>query len=276
MKPNLSIRHINKLERIKNAGKEKLHLVLDFDRTLTPGCNAAGKEFTTWQMMARHLPDSLKAEANRLYEKYRPLEIAGKMTTADAVAWWSSRLALDIQSGLKWSDLSREIEENMPARAGAKELFDVCAKKGIPTVIISAGLKDVIELWCQKFDIRPTLVLSTNLFFDEKGYVCGWDKDSLIHIFNKHEKGHKKLKTIRQSRPNVILVGDSLNDAQMVEGTDDVLRVFIDDRRPDDCRAQDFHKTVLKTFDLIVEKGSLLPIVEIVNSVRQPQATRYN
>jgi len=257
-----------KINRIKNAGKDKLHLVLDFDRTLTPGRNAQGQEFTTWQMLHRHLPASLRIEATRLYEKYRPFEIAGRMTVADAVAWWTSRLDLDIQSGLKWSDLAREIKENMPARPGAKEIFDVCARKGIPTIIISAGLKDVIELWCQKFEIKPTLVLSTNLRFDVKGYVCGWDKDSLIHILNKHEKGHQELGTIRQSRPNTILVGDSFDDAAMVEGEDDVLRIFIDDGRADDRRAQDFHKTVFKTFDLIIPGKSLLPLVKIIKYIK--------
>jgi HAD superfamily hydrolase (TIGR01544 family) len=259
---------LSKINRIKNAGKDKLHLVLDFDRTLTPGRNAQGQEFTTWQMLHRHLPASLRIEATRLYEKYRPLEIAGRMTISDAIAWWTSRLDLDIRSGLKWSDLAREIEESMSARPGAKELFEICSQKGIPTIIISAGLRDVIELWCRKFEIKPTLVLSTNLRFDAKGYVCGWDKDSLIHIFNKREKGHQELGAIRQSRPNTILAGDSLDDAVMADGTDDVLRILIDDERADDRRPQDFHKTVFKTFDLIIPGKSLLPLVKIIKYIK--------
>jgi len=235
---------------------------------LTPSRNAQGKEIATWKLLNRRLPPKLKAEATRLYEKYRPIEVAGKMTPTDAATWWSKVLDLYVQSKLKWSGLAREIEETVPARPGAKELFNICGKKGIPTVIISAGLKDVIELWCQKFEIKPTLVLSTNLRFDGAGYVCGWDKDSLIHIFNKREKGHKELKAIRQSRPNAILVGDSLDDAAMVDGTDDVLRIFIDDQRADDRRSRDFDKEVFKTFDLMIQTRNLMPLVEIIKDIQ--------
>jgi phosphoserine phosphatase len=257
-----------KLSHFRNAGKDKLHLVLDFDRTLTPSRNEQGVDIVTWRFLNQRLPARARLLTEKLYSKYRPLEISGKMTVAEAITWWSSVLDLYKHAGLKWPDLAFEVQEAISARLGAKELFDVCATKGIPTIIISAGIKNVIELWCQKFEIKPALVLSTSLCLDDKGCVCGWDRNSLIHIFNKHEKGHQELSAIRRSRPNTILVGDCLEDAAMVSGSDDVLRFFIDDCRADECRAQDFHKTVLETFDMIIPGKSLAPLADIIGDIK--------
>lgn len=256
-----------KIERIRNEGKEKLHLVLDFDRTLTPSRNEKGNETATWKLLNKRLPLEKKAVATALYEKYRPLEIAGKMTAKDAADWWSSCLNLYRGSGLRWSDLAYEVESTIPIRPGVKELFETCAEKGIPTVIISAGIRDVIELWCQKFEIKPTIILSTNLYFNNEGYVCGWDKDSLIHVLNKHDTGHKELSKIRKDHPNTILIGDSIDDAAMAAGDKNVLRCIIDDPRNDDMREPGFEEKIFEKFDLLSRQKSLLPLTEIIKSI---------
>lgn len=258
-------RVFKKMKAILEGGREKIHVVLDFDLTLTPSINKSGQDATTWGLLVRHLPAEASVEVERLYDKYRPLEVQGKMTVADAVDWWESELRIHQKNGIKWSDIVCDVEEKMSIRPYVKEFFDACEKKGIPTIIISAGIKDVIEIWCRKFGINPTVLLSTDLLFDSEGRISGWEKDSLIHLFNKKEKGHKELRGIRQSRPNIILIGDTPDDASMVDGEEDVLRVIIDDPRDDDAaRDKLFYDNIFQRFDLVIKTKSLFPLVKMI------------
>jgi 5'-nucleotidase len=245
-----------KLQTIIRAGKEKLHVVADFDRTLTKSKNDLGESVTSWAMLEKHLPFSAQQDCLNLFKKYRPMEIAGKMTLQDAVFWWEEVIRIMIRNKIKWLDVARDVEKRMPRRAGTHELFDTCEKHKIPLIIISAGVRDVIELWCQKLDFKPDLILSTDLIFDEEGYLAGWKKETLVHALNKKEQGHKELMKIRQIRPNTILLGDSMDDAAMVETADNVLKIMVSEETD--------RERALTKFDLCVKGNSLLPVVNLL------------
>jgi len=125
----------------------------------------------------------------------------------------------------------------------------------------------VIELWCQKFEIAPTRILSTNLHFDAAGFVSGWDRDLLIHNFNKHEKGHCQIGELRCGRPNTILAGDNIEDATMAKGRENVFRVFIDDANGDEGRDANYYDCIFEKFDAIIKGGSLRPLADIVKKI---------
>lgn len=256
----------SKIDKFRKSGYEKLYLLADFDRTITSALDKKGGEVSTWELMSRKMPADKRAEEIKRFKKYRPLEISGKMTEKDAIYWWSANLDLYKESSLKWSDLALEITETIPARQGAQELFDICHKKDIPAIIISAGIKNVIELWCDKFNINPQTILSTELNFDS-GYICGWNKDSLVHTFNKNEVGKEYLDKVHESRPLSILIGDSMDDAVMVGGDDNVLRIFIDNHHDIQTKDPDFYNKVFAKFDLIIDNESLMPIVDIIKSI---------
>lgn len=256
-------RVLKKMELIAKEGAEKLHFLLDFDRTLTPSDNRSGHDATTWGILESHLPEDGIEEIKKLYEKYRPLEIQNKMTAQQATEWWEGSLEVCKNSGTKWSDIAKDVDTKMPIRPYAREFFSVCEKRGIPAIIISAGIRDIIELWFQKFDIRPAGLLSTNLFFDENGLISGWEKDSLVHTLNKNEVAHKELGGMRKSRPNIILMGDSLDDASMASGEDNVLRIIIDDPRKGEVRNGSFYDSVFQKFDLAIKGESLEPLMRI-------------
>lgn len=256
---------LKKIEFLLNSGEKRVHLVLDFDRTLTWSRNKFGENITTWEILQRRLPLKGKEEYQRLYNKYRSLEIKNELKTADAICWWESVIKLYIKYKLKWSDIKNDIEKKMPTRPCVKKMFDICDKKNIPTIIISAGIKNIIELWCQKFKIRPTKILCTNLFFDSKGYIKGWDKEHMIHILNKKERGHEEISRMRKMRPNIILIGDSIDDASMVDGTKNVLRIIVNDPRRDEAFERKQLSNILKNFDLVIKNKSLCPVVDIIN-----------
>ena len=254
---------LRKLKFFTVSGRDKLHLLLDFDRTLTKSKNELGENVTTWEILRVHLPQEAQKEYQQFYKKYRRLETENKMAVSDAVIWWERILNLFQENELKWLDIAKDVEERMPIRPCVKELFKICEKKNIPTIIISAGIKDIIELWCQRFEIDPTLILSTNLTFSSEGYMNGWDKDSLIHVLNKKEKGHKEVEKIKSKRPNAILIGDSLDDASIIEGEENVLRIAVYGSRKDDKIKK--VKEFTERFNLVIKDKTLCPIVEILN-----------
>lgn len=254
---------LEKLNFFIKSGKNKLHLLLDFDRTLTKSWNKAGENVSVWEVLRSHLPKKSQEEYQRFYNKYRVLEMENRLKLSDTITWWERILGLFQENKLNWSDIKKDIDLRMPIRPFIKELFEVCEDNNIPTIIISAGIKDIIELWCQKFKIKPTVILSTKLIFSPEGFMTGWNKDSLIHVLNKREKGHKEIHKIKSNRPNTILIGDSLDDIFMVEGEKTVLRIAVYDPRGDD-KVNNLEEFT-KKFDLVIKNGTLQGVVKILN-----------
>jgi HAD superfamily phosphoserine phosphatase-like hydrolase len=259
-----------KIDALHATGPDHLQLVLDFDRTLTVARRGVDGDITTWHILKEHLPAAGKARYQEFYEHYRTLELAGKMTFAHADTWFSSILDLYAEYGLNIFEIEQDFLHKATIRPYAKELLDLCAKHGIPTVILSAGTQQVIELWAQSFKVRPTIILSTILEVAPDGTMTGWRRESLIHTHNKKEMGHGygPLEAIRRSRNKVILVGDSLGDADMAEGEDDVLRIRIHDPRADEkSAATAVRDQTLLLFDAMIETGSLRPLHDLVKQI---------
>lgn len=254
----------SKITGFGNAGIDKLQLVLDFDRTLT---EKSDQNSTSWQLMRNHLPPEGKVESGKIYDYYRALELAEKLTVEEALEWWTSSMAIVAKHRLDMASVERDFLAQSTIRPGTKELFDICIANNIPTVIMSAGIKDIIDMWCRTYDIHPTMILSTALTLDQNNRVTGWDDSSVVHMFNKHEINHPELSKIRTSRPYTILAGDSLHDHNMAEGTDTVFRVRIHDT-DDNGRHNPLNPETFKLFDSVIEDGTLQPIVELIKQIK--------
>jgi len=250
---------IEKITSFQRQGRDKIHIVLDFDRTLVRGKNQKGKNITVWDAMEQFVPRKKQLESLGKYKKYRAFQIKQKLSVTQAIEWWGWNL--DLFKGLKVSRIE-EASRLLQTRPFVKEFFNICQEKNIPTVIISASIKNVIESWCRKEKIRPTLVLSTELFVSNKK-IIGWKKDTLIHSLNKRERGHREIKKIRATRPKTILIGDSLDDVSMVEGKINVIRIAIYDSKHsnDNSELNEF----MKRFDLVFIGDNFRPIIEILD-----------
>lgn len=245
-----------------------VHFVFDFDRTLTVRNLETHEDVTTWHILREHLPEVGKKQYQDLFEKYRVLEINGTMTQSDAAEGWSSILDLFVEHRLDLAAVEQDFLDRATIRPGTAELFQLCRDNDIPTIVMSAGIRDVIEMWGRSYGVSPSLLLSTALILDEAGLVIGWHRDTLIHVLNKSETSHPELESIRNSRPKAILVGDSMNDADMASGENDVLRIRILDPRPDEVISIDTER--LKTFtvfDAMIESGNLTPLLELTKSI---------
>lgn len=258
-----ALRH--KLMQFASRGPGSWHMVLDFDRTLTCA-NASGQDFFTWSILDSFLPQKMQSIATNLYNRYRPLELSGELTEELALEWWNKSLKLLQDGKVNLFEVEREFMSRASIRPGIAELFAFCKQHNIPTVILSAGVTDVIEIWCRHHGIKPDIIMATRLKLTPEGHIAGWDQDGLIHALNKHERGHGEIAALRVNRPNTILVGDSMDDARMVEG-EDVLRARIYDLRPDEADNHTARTATLTRFDLMLANGTLLPLVNLMKEM---------
>ncbi len=250
---------IKKIKSFQKQSKEKIHIVLDFDKTLVRGKDEKGRNITVWDAMEQFVPREKQLESIEKYKKYRAFELKQKLSVTQAIRWW--KWNLDLFIGLKESRI-KEASRLLQTRPFVREFFNVCQEKNIPTIIISASIKNVIESWCQKEKVQPTMVLSTELSVS-KGKITDWKKDTLIHSLNKREKGHKEIKKIKVARPKTILIGDSLDDVPMVKGKGNVIRIAIYDPKygNDNSELNEF----TKQFDLVFIGDDFKPIIKILN-----------
>lgn len=259
---------LEKISRLTGDGSGKLHLITDFDRTLTIEKNKTNEDITTWHILNNHLPAAGQKRYRIFFNKYRPLEKENKLTVKDARVWWESTLQLFADYKVNLFDVENDFMKKIAIRPYSKKLFDFCGRKHIPTVILSAGIKDVIDLWAKNFTIKSSLVLSTRLNIDPGGTITGWVKNSLVHTLNKKEIGHPELVRIRRDRPNVILIGDALEDADMAQSTDRVLKIRINHPRKDNLTAaRTFLKNTSGKFDLVAKTGTLSSVVKLVGLI---------
>jgi HAD superfamily phosphoserine phosphatase-like hydrolase len=256
-----------KIADFGRVGANGIHVIFDFDRTLTVKKLGSDDEVTTWHILGEHLPPEGRLEYKSLFQKYRGIELSGELTTQTAIDWWSASFKLYVKYNINLTDVEDDFLNKASIRPGVAELFKFCAEHGIPTVILSAGIRDVIEIWSRKYKIEPSLIISTALTLDATGKITGWEKDTLVHVLNKSEATHAELVGIRSERPKTFLVGDSLEDAAMASGDRDVIRVRILDPRGDEVISEQEIQKTLKKFDALIQSGSSHPFLELIELV---------
>lgn len=246
----------------------ELHVVADFDRTLTERRSGSHDDITSWNILRDHLPLEGQQYCQELFQIARPKELAGTMTEQDAVDWWSSVLDTYVEYGVDMNDVERDFLHRATIREGSREFFALCEELGVPIVILSAGVKDVIDLWSDHYGVQPSLTISTELVLDETRKLVGWKPETLVHVLNKSETDHPELNKIRTERPLALVFGDGIGDADMALGETDVLRARIHDPRPDeavDIEAE--HNKTFERFDMMVGSGSIQPLVELLKTI---------
>jgi len=256
-----------KLASFITAGPTKLHIVSDFDLTLTAGKHP-GDNLGTWDVMDALIPAEGVTRHTEIYQSFRPIEIAGQLTAEMAAEKWAETLDLITSYHMDIDDIKTAFLSVATLRPGAKELFDLSRRRGIPTVILSSGIRNVIEIMAKHYDIQPDFILSNDLSIDKTGHVNGWQRDSLIHILNKHEMGHDELARLRASHSRILLLGDVPADADMVVGHDDVLRIRVLDPRRGECHnlTAALEASFTAGYDLVTEH-SLKPVVTILEQL---------
>lgn len=221
-----------KVKSMAKDGKESLHIITDFDRTLTKAF-VNGKYVPSLISVLRdgnYLTADYSGKAHALRDKYYPIEINPNISLKEKKKamseWWATHFEMLIKSRLNKRDLEKVVKSGkVQFRKGALEFLDFLHANDIPTIILSSsGLgKDSISMYLENVGrLYDNIYIISNSFkWDKSGRVVSI-KEPIIHSMNKDETSikdfpfYKKIK----DRKNVLLLGDSLGDVGMVAGFD--------------------------------------------------------
>lgn len=141
------------------------------------------------------------------------------------VQWYRESEDLLRGCGLCLEEIDKTVKKSkVELRDGTDTMFSTLAKEGIPVLVFSAGIGDVVESILRHYGIfHDNVKIISNFLSFNDGLVNGF-KGELIHVFNKNEctvESHGYFKPLI-GRVNVILMGDVLGDAKMAEGVHDL------------------------------------------------------
>ncbi|GMS87915.1 hypothetical protein PENTCL1PPCAC_10090, partial [Pristionchus entomophagus] len=264
---------VARLVRLIEDGASNLTIISDFDHTLSRSHDDEGKRCPVTHEVFGHperLPELSKKFA-QFEQKYGHFEhhTEGQERMEAMEAWWMESNEAIVERGFDRSELAELVAAtNIQLRNGAEELLLQLNQREMPILIFSAGIGDVISIFLDQFlggIPRNTHIVSNRMAYDEQDRICGFS-DPLIHCFNKSGamiEQSSPILPLLAARPNVLLLGDALGDARMVEGLskeeEGTLRVGFLNKKPDMLS----HFT--SAFDIVIVDDQTMEIpVEIV------------
>lgn len=279
---NIIIPDHEKLEQIKRnireQGSKKLHILTDFDRTLTYAKSTEGENIPAIISILRngnYLVEGYAKKAHALFDKYHPIEINTSISLEEKKKamheWWTSHFKLLIESGLNKKDLEAIVETGIVRlREGVKELFNYLNQKQIPIAVISSsGVGNVIPIFLEKEGILYDNVhIIANLYnFNEDGQATSIS-EPIINVMNKDETAihdHSEIYAKIKDRKNVVLMGDSLGDLGMITGFDydNLIKIGFLNNGEEQNESQ-----YKENFDLIITNDSdIQPINKLIKEI---------
>ncbi|MCY3869756.1 MAG: hypothetical protein OXG87_09375 [Gemmatimonadetes bacterium] len=241
----------------------QLCVVSDWDRTLTKARTEDGQDATSYSVIAHgaYLGETYRVEMDRLYARYRPIEISQTISHRKKQKamrdWWMAALAMMQKYGLTEEIIEDiAIRDFMRLRDGSIDLFKILADREIPLSILSAGIGNVISKFLKVRSLLTANVTITanKLIFDTHGAVAEFC-EPIIHSFNKARHA---------STPQsyVLLLGDTIEDAQMVNDADAdcIIRVGFLNESIEENRA-----AYLRAYDIVIcNDASMTPVIELL------------
>lgn len=225
------------LNKIKNWNDESIHILADFDKTITSGNSDA-----SWGILSKSclVCKEYVKERQDMYDKYRPIELDENLdynTKNDLMSeWWDKHINLLIKYKLS-EDIINDAAKNlrvMSFREGGKEFLEDMKNRNIPIIIISAGIGNFIEQFLITNNCNfDNIYIVSNFISFENGIAAGIS-ENVIHSLNKNEVAiPSNVKEVIKNRQNIILLGDSISDVRMVENRDNnnVLKIgFLEEK----------------------------------------------
>ena len=220
----------SKIKAFKDGGKNKLHVLSDFDGTLTK-VYVNGKKVPSIISILRdedYLVEGYADKAKVLFAKYHPMEISHDLTLNEkrnAMGnWWTEHNELLIDSKLNLNDVKKAIKsDNLQFREGSLDFMKSLNEYGIPLVILSsAGLgQESISLLLERDNAKydNVNIVSNQFEWNGEGYAVDYKKP-VITVFAKKEVTLQGLSIFYEleKRKNVVLLGNSLGDSEMIDG----------------------------------------------------------
>jgi cytosolic 5'-nucleotidase 3 len=268
-----------KKEIFKKEGRENIHILSDFDRTITKiFVNGERVNSLMSHMRKNHgeyLTEDYAKKSKELEKKYFPIEndplISLEIKKKEMESWWKNHSQLLINSGLQKSDFKKLGEEpNIQLRENFDKFTDLTRKEKIPLIIFSSsGIGETIPIILKNKGIKENNIkyIINRYEFNNNGKAIR-PIMPIIHVFNKDETAINSYPEIYkeiENKKNVILIGDSLGDLGMVKGFDynEIIKIgFLND---------DIEKNLesyKKNFDIIITNdGSFEEITKTLKEI---------
>ncbi|CAF1291172.1 unnamed protein product [Rotaria magnacalcarata] len=225
-------------------GRKMLHVVADFDYTLTMYEKDGVILPSTFAVIESNdgvkLPDGslLRVQADQLRSYYQPIEYDVCMNIDEKIPlmieWWRKAQALLLSSNLNQSIIRALVyQSKLELKNGVQKFITELLRSKIPILVFSAGLGNVIEIFLEKeipeFTLNHELsqIISNFIQYDTNGNLVAFSK-KLIHSFNKNEHEIHDTPYFKSilNRSNVILLGDTLGDVDMIAGMKNLKRIL--------------------------------------------------
>ena len=212
-------------------GKEKMHIISDFDKTLTRAFYEGKKHGSIISNLrnGNYLSEDYSRKANNLYDRYHKIEIDPEIPYEEKKdrmhEWWKAHKELLIEYKLDKETINKCVQDmietnSLVLREGVEDLFKLLRENNIPLIIITSSLKDLVLTFLKQKNIFSDNihVIGNEFEYDKLGKAIRVKK--IMHILNKNNSDIKDLNIYQEliNRKNVILLGDSLGDLGMIEG----------------------------------------------------------
>lgn len=219
--------------------KSNLKFIIDFDYTITKRFASEGKNnHTTYSALRAAIGKEIEEKGNTLYSNYafKLQDYSGlysdKKKAQLCEEWYEKTHELFIEKCHK-----KHLENiTIPIREYVKEIFDFCADYGIPIIVFSTGIYNVIfEILKKEYLMTSNVLIAANvLHFGEDDFVKGFS-NPVIHDWNKRFdfitkvieiKGYQDFEKMYEysKRTDLILIGDNEIDINMAVGMENVQR----------------------------------------------------
>jgi len=251
----------------KFVSPEKLLVITDFDATLTTGDSDQCHDLVGFS--------KLLSKAFR--DDFAPLLDWSTNTDIDGVEWWDRAHSYMVKHGMPPRQLIPRLvrESKMIPRPGALDMLKRLEDLGIPCLIVSAGLSDVIEEFLRQHGAlsENITVCSNRLNYAGDSTPKSVSPTPPITSFTKEYAYSSASSFFAQhsARRNLVIMGDSITDVDPAVNVphDHCLSIGFLNSRPDGVPHA-------KAFDAIVmgNEGSLLPLADLLDEIA-PQPSLY-
>ena len=245
-----------KMEALQNISYDDLYIITDFDGTITKDANSS-----TWASIFKNsnVSDEFKQECVKIYEYYHEYELNNSISIKEKTKIMEEWYKNNIKTLEKFS-ITKDIIQNsadtakyLQFRDGAKEFLKEMYEKGVPVIIVSAGVGDIIRqaLINENCNYDNIYIYSNFLKFENNKIVGTKDK-MLIHPLNKHKIIiSDDVRAITENKKNILLFGNNLNDIKIPYNKKNIFKIgFLDEYIEE--RIKD-HKSI---YDIVCTKGA--------------------
>lgn len=254
-----------KAKKLKAGGISKLHILSDFDRTLTGDLGEGKIPPTSWSIFVNEFGNIYAEKRQALFGQYHPIEIDIhadiEYKSQQMLIWFREHLEVLVEQGVTIDIIKKILSAGeFKLRNGVTKLLTLAHDKDIPFLIFSAALGDIVQfqLKTEQVDFENIHVLSNFFQFDERGKAIGFQHE-IVHTFNKTERllNTKEYKDKITNRPNCIILGDSIYDASMADGMSHDVILKIGFLNGNIAQRNEF----TKVYDVLVEKDTNMDTV---------------